>query len=105
MSLDSYRDALIRCIREGRLNHVSREDLEEKNHLAVGKISHDVVIQLLDSTKKSQYEREMHHQLPRTEVHKFQPIDGDGVRWYIKAYFRKGVAWLESCHPSTRKNT
>lgn len=99
MSLEAYRDLLIDRIEQGFIDHEPRGALSEKNLLAVGAISKERVIQLLRMTKASQYRTDPHHRVARINVHFFEPVDGHGKRWLIKAYFIHPKAWFISVHP------
>lgn len=103
MSFEIYQRELIACLKSGRVNHVPRPDMEEKNLLGARVMKPEQVIALVEATTRTQYHSPPHDYLPRTNVHKFEPVDGDGLRWHIKLYFRKGVAWFHSVHPSQRQ--
>lgn len=86
MGLKDARRALIAALRSGDFQHEARHVISEKNLLAVGDISEDDVIHLLQRTRGRQYSTGPHDWDPTTTVHVFQPRVG-GVGWYIKAYF------------------
>lgn len=86
MGLKSARRALIAALKAGDFQHESRDALKEKNLLAVGDVTEDEVISLLQKTRGDQYGSSNHDWDAETIVHVFKP-EVDGERWYIKAYF------------------
>lgn len=89
MAFREARDRLIAALRDGRFEHEARQARQEKNLLAVGEVSVDEVIRLLERCRGDQHRESPHHWDRSTTVHEFTPV-ADGVRWYIKAYFDPG---------------
>lgn len=87
MGFKRIRATIVKKLKEGRIQHeLDRSgSIDEKNHLAVGKISVEEVVDLLNSTKGFQYKALAHHILPEIEIHIFKPVKNK-VAWYIKCY-------------------
>lgn len=90
---------MIAALREGRYRHEGRTALAEKNLLAVGHVTTEEVISLLQRCRGDQHRARRHHFDREVVVHEFCPVVG-GSRWYVKAYFRGDIAWIISVHES-----
>ena len=102
MGLTQARATLIAALAGGTYQHEPREAQEEKNLLAVGDVSPEEVIRLLNRCKGTQYSESTHHWAADVVVHLFEPEFGDET-WYIKAYFLDegdGTAVFISVHRS-----
>ena len=97
MGLRDAQSALISALREGRYENDAREALAEKNLWAVGEVSAEDVIQLLQRCKGGQYRESAHHWDADTTVFEFRPVQR-GQRWYIKAYSSSSTAIFISVH-------
>lgn len=90
---------MIAALREGRYRHEGRTALVEKNLLAVGDVTVEEVILLLQRCRGDQHTTGRHHFDREAVVHEFRPVLS-GRRWYVKAYFRGEIAWIISVHES-----
>ncbi|MFQ5690758.1 MAG: hypothetical protein ACE5HQ_10850, partial [Gemmatimonadota bacterium] len=97
----AIRDRFIDALREGRYDHELRDVLAEKNLLAVGDVSADRVILLLQRCRGSRH-RAGPHDLDRSlTVHSFRPVVR-GRESYVKGYFLGEIAVFISVHPAER---
>ena len=98
MGLKDVRALLIDALESGRVQHEYRADMESKNLLAVGDVTPEFVVQLLQRTKGHEYKATPYHFDQRIVCHQFTPTL-DGERWYVKAYFLASDAVFISVHP------
>lgn len=75
-----------------------RSDMATKNLLAIGAVTPEQVVKMLDSCKETQYSFYPHLDDPTVTVHDFRP-NWDGKRWIVKCYLLTGSAWFISVHP------
>jgi len=85
MSFTSAKRAIIAALETGNIQHELREVLSEKNLLAVGDVSAEEIITIVNRARGEDYSVSPHHWDADTEVHVFRPTV-DGNRWYVKAY-------------------
>jgi len=109
MGFKEIREASIRAIEEGRIQHEIRGHIEEKNLLLTGDITPKQVVSLLRTCRGTQYQCTRHHQIKIVDVHIFKPevrltSKSMKVRWYIKLYFLEPHVWFISVHPSKKDN-
>lgn len=98
MSFKQVRKEIVSCLQKGRVQHESRAGkIDEKNFLAVGKITIEDAIRLLSATNGRQYSCSSHHILPEIEVHIFKPVL-QGTKWYLKCYLVEPDVWFISVH-------
>jgi len=85
----------IDCLKSGRIQHAIKRSgkIDDKNHLAVGAVSVEEVIELINSTKGDEFETSYHHVMTELEVHIFKPRG-----WYIKCYFIEPDIFFISVH-------
>ena len=96
MGFKEVRALLIEALRSGVYESEERSDSEWKNLLASHVVDEDTVIRSLLRCKGWEYSTSRHHFLD-TDCHIFTPTVG-GEQWYIKAYWRHGLAVLVSVH-------
>ncbi|MEC7278155.1 MAG: hypothetical protein VXV96_17670 [Bdellovibrionota bacterium] len=97
MGLKATRKAVIEKLKEGTIQHeLDRKGrIDEKNFLAVGRVSVDEVIEFLQATKGDEYEESDHHSVKDVTVSEFKPYGGG---WYIKCYLIEPDVWFISVH-------
>lgn len=83
------RAQAIEALKEGRIQHEARGEVDEKNLLLVGEITIEQVIRMLNACEGTQHTSSPHHIAPEVEVHVFKPeasLDSGGEKenWYIK---------------------
>lgn len=99
MGFRDVRIAVIDKLNLGQVQHEPRNGcIDEKNHLAVGKITTAEVVELMNATKGTQYTTSKHHLDGSIDVHIFKPKKA-GVEWYIKCYLIEPDLWFISVHP------
>jgi len=98
MGLRDVRCLLIDALESGRVQHEYRADMESKNLLAVGEVTPEFVVRLLQRCQGREYKATPYHYDPRVLCHEFKPSLG-GERWYVKAYFLSSDAVFISVHP------
>ncbi len=104
MTFSAVKKLAIECLRDGRVQAVERDDIQEKNLLKTGVLSVEQVIELLNYTKAAEYKCEPHDEVSTIDVHFFQP-KAKGKDWYIKLYFIEPDCWFISVHESQIKKT
>lgn len=97
MGLRDVRCLLIDALESGRVQHEYRADMESKNLLAVGDVSPEFVVRLLQRCQGRDYKATPYHLDPRVLCHEFKPCL-DGECWYVKSYFLSGDAVFISVH-------
>ncbi len=107
MGFKEIRCQAIQAIREGRIQHEARDEIEEKNLLLVGDLTIEQVIYLLNACRGMQYSFFPHHMVSNVNVHIFKPeakIDSTSEKesWYIKLYFLEPEIWFISVHRSKK---
>jgi len=75
-----------------------RSDMATKNLLAIGEVSPEQVVEMLESCKETQYSFYPHLDDPTVTVHDFRP-KWEGKRWMVKCYLLSSSAWFISVHP------
>lgn len=99
VGLQDARKRFVKALDRGDYGHEERDDKENKNWLATGRVSPEEVITMLHRCRGHQYEESTHFHVPGLTVHVFRPRY-EGTRWYIKGYFtREGLKFF-SVHPS-----
>ncbi len=86
MGLRDAKALLITALENGGFGHEPREVQEERNLLAIGEVTTEFVVKLLQRTLGTDYSSSPHHADASVEVHVFNPTV-DQERWYVKAYF------------------
>jgi hypothetical protein len=97
MGFKDVRTLLVDALQSGEYGFEDRDDIDEKNLLAVNKVSPDFVVRLLLRCTGLQYDCRKHHFYPHVLCHVFTPVL-DGERWYVKAYFLSSHAMFISVH-------
>ena len=99
MSFSKAKKEVIECLKSGRIQHEANRAgaIDEKNFLAVGKISVEETVKLISKTRGDQHTESRHHFASEITVHVFKPRV-DGVSWYIKCYFIEPDVWFISVH-------
>lgn len=97
MGFKDARALVIAALRDKRVRHEERSDIEQKNLLHSGAVTAEFVIGLLLRCAGWEYSTSRHHSLD-VDCHIFTPMMGD-ERWYIKAYLEPGRAVFISVHP------
>lgn len=92
------RNRLIDALRERRYQHEARDALAEKNLLAVGELSAEDVIVMLQRCRGTRHQAGPHDFDRSVTVHQFRPLVR-GRSWYIKVYFLEEIAVFISVHP------
>jgi hypothetical protein len=68
-----------------------------KNLVAIGEVTPEQVVEMLDGCKESQYTFNPHLDDPAVRVQDFRPR-WDDKRWIVKCYLLTGSAWFISVH-------
>jgi hypothetical protein len=97
MGLRDVRCLLVDALESGRVQHEYRADMESKNLLAVGDITPEFVVRLLQRCQGREYRATPYHADAHIVCHEFKPAC-DGQRWYVKAYFLSADAVFISVH-------
>lgn len=97
MGFKDAREMVIAALREGRVRHDERSDIDRKNLLHSGTVTEGFVIGLLLRCAGWEYSTSRHHSLD-ADCHIFTPMAG-GERWYIKVYLEPDRAVFISVHP------
>jgi hypothetical protein len=100
MGFKDVRALLIECLEQGRWSAEVRRDIDVKNELATGEMQPEKAINLLQRCRGDQYGSSPYHANRKIACHEFKPVDVDGQRWYIKAYFVSIDAVFISVHKS-----
>ncbi len=103
MGFKDARRAAIEAIRQGRIQHQVRNEIDEKNLLLTGEVTTGQVVRLLNACRGDQHTSSPHHHDRSIEVHVFRPeasvaAGASKVRWYIKLYFIEPDVWFISVH-------
>ncbi len=98
MGLRDVRCLLIDALESGRVQHEYRADMESKNLLAVGEVTPEFVVRLLQRCQGREYTASPYHYDRGVICHEFKP-SLDGERWYVKACFLSSDAVFISVHP------
>jgi len=77
---------VVAALRDGRIRHDAIGVAKGKNLLAIGEITTDEVILLLQRCRGDQYSTSPHHFDSETPVHVCEPVY-HREQWYIKFYF------------------
>jgi len=104
MAFRTARSKIIADLRVGNFSHEARDAQRERNLLAVGEITADFVIRLLERARGADHRESPHHWDAQTTVHVFSCRHAGG-RWYVKAYFIGDETRFISVHPSRRTRT
>jgi hypothetical protein len=97
MGFKEARARLIEALRSDQYTHDERTGAEGKNLLASGAVTEEFVVRLLRRCAGWEYSTSRHH-FRDEDCHIFTPNVG-GERWYVKAYWRNGLAVFVSVHP------
>jgi len=103
MGFMEIRRMAIHALKEGKIQHETRGEVDEKNLLLMGDVTVERVVRLLAACRGTQYSSSSHHMAPEIAVHIFRPEVSMGLkkeRWYIKLYFIEPDVWLLSVHRS-----
>jgi hypothetical protein len=98
MGFRDVRCLLVDALESGRYQHEFRADMESKNLLAVGEVSPEFVVRLLQRCPGKRYRASPYHFDRSILCHEFTP-ELDGAGWYVKAYFLSADAVFISVHP------
>lgn len=95
MGLKNVRQKVIKCLKSGRIQHVTSRsgNIVEKNLLVTGQITVEEVIELINRTKGNDFKCVKHHILKNIDVYIFKPNN-----WYIKCYFIEPDIFFISVH-------
>ena len=96
MGFKEYRALLVEALRSKEYVNEDRSDAEKKNLLQGEAVNEEFVIGLLQRCAGWEYSTSRHH-FRDADCHIFTPTIG-GQRWYIKAYWHRGVAVVVSVH-------
>ena len=97
MGLSDAKRLFVQALKEGRVESESREAQEEKNLLAIGDVTLDQVVELINRCKGQEYSSSPHDFDSGIEVHVFKPVK-DQQRWYIKGYLLSAKVVFISVH-------
>ena len=108
MGLREIRKRAIDAIRLGRVQHESRNEVDEKNLFLTGEVTSEQVIQMLNACKGGQYHSSPHHAVKNVEVHVFKPETtlekgSPKEKWYVKLYLLDPDVWFISVHRSEKE--
>jgi hypothetical protein len=95
LGLKEVKALAINKIREGKVNHITREF--GKNKYAEGFLSDDQVIAMIQSCRGDRYEAKPHHAIRSVLVHIMKPL-GKYDGYYIKFYFLEPDVIFLSIH-------
>ncbi len=109
MGFKDAQRAAIEALKQGRIHHEARGEINEKNLLLTGDVTPEQVVRLLAACRGTQHECAPHHQVSTIDVHVFKPEtslepSAPKVRWYIKLYFIEPDAWFISVHKSKQRS-
>ena len=90
----AVRQAVIAALSSGKYLSEEREDIDEKNLLAVGEVTAETLVAALKRCSGRDHACSAHHRLVNVRVH---VIRAGG--WYIKFYFLEPDTWFISVHP------
>lgn len=99
MALKEAQRIFAGLLAKGAFQAEFRPDMTSKNWLAVGKLSADDVIQIIQACKEARYRTYKHLDDPRTIVHDFRSRWRE-QRWVVKCYLTEGSAMFISAHPA-----
>ena len=99
MGFSEDRKKMLEALRQGQVIHEQRSYQEDKNLLAVGRLSEDEAVLILRSVRGQQAEASVHHYDPGQRVWIMKPTIA-GVRWYLKAYLQEENVVFLSFHSS-----
>lgn len=106
MGFSDAREQALKYLESGKVQHEARDNINEKNLLAVGTVTVEQVVSLLKATKGSQYSSSQHGDDQSITVHVCQPElaldegDEEVYDWYIKFYFLEPNLVFISVHKS-----
>jgi len=86
IGFSNAKRALLVALRAGNFQHEVREVRSEKNLLAVGDVSLEEVISIVNRTRGTDYSAAPHHWDHEITVHLVRPVV-ERTRWYVRAYF------------------
>lgn len=101
MGFRSDKKRMLEALAKGQVIHEERSYQENKNDLAVGRVSEDEATLILRSVLGQQAKASVHHYDPDQRVWIMKPTVA-GVRWYLKAYLQDENVVFLSFHPSRR---
>lgn len=93
MGWKTVRAQVISALKNGTFQHETRQNIDTKNLLQMGRITPDAVRALLEKARGTNYKCSSHHQVPGVIVH-IVTVDG----WYIKFYLIDPDAIFISVH-------
>ena len=93
MSWNHAKKTVIECLKEGRIQHELRGNIDRKNRFATGEVSREAVCELLSRARGNEHSESPHHLDRKTTVHL---VKRKG--WYIKWYFVEPDAVFISVH-------
>jgi len=98
MSWSEAKRLVLECLKDGRIQHEQRGDIDIKNHLATGQISVSQVEELLRRARGNDHRESKHHLDRSVVVHVVKRQN-----WYIKWYFLEPDSVFISVHPEELK--
>lgn len=86
MSFNAVKKKVLDCLKKGLVQHEERNDIDEKNLLAVGQVSLTDVSAIVGRSRGNQHSSSPHHLDSNIDVHVIK-TKLSGKDWYIKWYF------------------
>ncbi|EKB1982651.1 hypothetical protein ACU440_004504 [Vibrio alginolyticus] len=97
MSFKQNKIRVIQSLESGFFSHEERDNIDEKNKLAVGDITKEEVVEILKKSRGNEYESSPHHHVKSIDVH-IVVTKYKGQEWYIKWYFLEPDTIFISVH-------
>lgn len=86
MSFNTNKKQLLHALKTRNILHEERTKLSSKNKLAIGDMSVDELINIVEKCRGNEYLNSPHHFSNDIEVHLLKTTY-QGIHWYIKWYF------------------
>lgn len=89
MGFKDIKEKVIADLLSRSFVHEGRNDIDEKNLLQCGKVSPDVVAEVLKKSRMHDHSNSQHHLDSNVEVHVIRCRD-----WYVKFYFDPDTTFI-----------
>lgn len=105
VALKEARKNAVAAINSGQIQHEPRDAIALKNLLAIGAVTTDDALLVINACKGDDYSTSQHHHDATVAVHVFKAkvktsIDSAKENWYVKIYFLDPDIWFISMHKS-----
>ncbi|MFZ3410726.1 hypothetical protein [Vibrio chagasii] len=101
MNFKEAKRKVIENLTNGTFSHEARNGIDKKNKLAVGDVSKEEVISILQRARGDEHQNSAHHFDKNIEVHTVIRKH-EGTEWYIKWYFVEPQTVFISVHLSEK---